>query len=583
MTEMSDQKRVVIASALSLAVIVVWSVLYRSAAPPPAATPPAASTAAPGADAPAGGASGATQPPGSAVSAAAAPASVIGDTEEQTFVVESDLYRVVLSNRGAIVRSWQLKRYNDASESPRQLDLVHTEAAQQTGNWPFSLQITDPQVEKAVNQALYRVIAGSGAAPPASLQAPAELEFAWSDGQTSVTKRLRFDATYIVHVDTSVQRGGQQVNHRLSWRGGFGDFAAFQAAQQMHAFTGLAGNIRVVTSGDLGVPDQRTIPAEVTGAFDVVGIEDRYFTGAFLPPEPAQGQPLPATMTLFGWQLVRTAQQDGKAVEQILPEVAAGSTSSEPLALRVFVGPKDLDVLKTVRPPLGALVQFGRWRGLIAEPLFYVLQWLHRYIPNYGWAIVVLTIAINTILYPLKLKSWRSMQRMQKVAPEIRAIQDRYKKYSMRDPRKAEMNKEVMAIYAREGVNPMGSCLPMLAQMPIWIGLWSMLTVAIELRHAPWIGWINDLSNPDPYYILPVLMAVLMYAAQKMTPMTATDPAQQRMMNLMPIMFGGMFVIFPVASGLVLYMLAQNVIGIAQQFHLNRTSPLKARPKRPAK
>ena len=175
------------------------------------------------------------------------------------------------------------------------------------------------------------------------------------------------------------------------------------------------------------------------------------------------------------------------------------------------------------------------------------------------------------------------MQRMQKVAPEVRPIQDRYKKYGMRDPRKAEMNKEVMAIYAREGINPLGSCLPMMAQMPIWIGLYSMLTVAIELRHAPWIGWIDDLSGPDPYYILPVLMAVLMYAAQKMTPMTITDPGQQRMMNLMPIMFGGMFVFFPTSSGLVLYILAQNVVGIAQQWHLNRSAPLKVPAKRAAK
>jgi YidC/Oxa1 family membrane protein insertase len=351
----------------------------------------------------------------------------------------------------------------------------------------------------------------------------------------------------------------------------------------MHAFTGAAGSIRVIAVDGLGVPDQETTPADLPGTFDVVGIEDLYFTAAFLPPEPPPGQPLPALMTISGRQLVRTVQRDGEAQQEILPEVAAGAAVSGPLALRVFVGPKDLEVLNTVRPPLGALVQFGRWFGWVAEPLFYVLVWLHQYVPNYGWAIVLLTIAINTILYPLKLRSWRSMQRMQKVAPEVRAIQDRYKKYSMRDPRKAEMNKEVMAIYAREGVNPMGSCLPMAAQMPIWIGLYSMLTVSIELRHAPWIGWINDLSGPDPYYILPVVMAVLMYAAQKMTPMTITDPAQQRMMNLMPIMFGGMFIFFPTSSGLVLYILTQNVVGIAQQWHLNRSSPLKAPAKRTAK
>jgi len=594
MSEMTDQKRVVIASVLSLLVIVVWSLLYRPAAPPPgAANAPAPSSAVPArvptAGVPVAGAmAGAGQPAGAAIAAGAASGAAMGDTAEKTIVVESDLYRVVLSNRGAVVRSWQLKKYNDASRPPRRLDLVHAEAAQESGNWPFSVQIGDAQVEQAANRSLYLVTPSAAAASGAPLTAPAEIEFRWSDGQVTIVKRLKFDSSYIVHVDSSVQRAGQPMAHRLAWRGGFGDFAAFQAARQMHAFTGLAGSIGVIAAGSLGVPEQGSTPADQPGSFDVVGIEDLYFTAAFLPPEPPPGQSAslpggPAMMTLSGRQLVRTVQRDGTAEQEIIPEVAAGSTVSGPLALRVFVGPKDLEVLKSVRPPLGALVQFGRWFGFVAEPLFYVLRWIHQYIPNYGWAIVVLTIAINTILYPLKLRSWRSMQRMQKVAPEIRSIQDRYKKYSMRDPRKAEMNKEVMAIYSREGINPLGSCLPMVAQMPIWIGLYSMLTVAIELRHAPWIAWIDDLSGPDPYYILPVLMALLMYAAQKMTPMTITDPAQQRMMNLMPIMFGGMFVFFPTSSGLVLYILAQNVVGIAQQWHLNRSSPLKVPAKRAAK
>jgi YidC/Oxa1 family membrane protein insertase len=585
---MSDQKRVVLAAALSLLVIVVWSLLYRPAAPRPGTpTSPAPSSVpagVPAAGAPTGGTTnGAAQPAVPAVAAGGVPAAVVGETAERGIVVESDLYRVVLSNRGAVVRSWQLKQYDDSNRPPRQLDLVNAAAAQQSGSWPFSLKIADAQLEQAANQALYVLAQPSaGASADATLTAPAEVEFRWSDGQFAVTKRLKFDSSYVVQVETSVQRQGQPVAHRIAWRGGFGDSAAFQVATRMQVFSGLAGSISVISVGNLGLPDQRTTPADRPGSFDVVGIEDLYFAAAFLPPEPPPGQPLPAVMTLSDWQLVRTIEEEGQSRQETLPEMAAGSTATGPLVMRVFLGPKDLDVLKTVRPPLNGLVRFG-WSGFIAEPLFYVLRWLHGYVPNYGWAIVVLTIAINTLLYPLKLKSWRSMQRMQKVAPEIRAIQDRYKKYSMRDPRKQEMNKEVMAVYGREGINPLGSCLPMVAQMPIWFGLYSMLMVAIELRHASWIGWIDDLSRPDPYYILPVTMAVLMYAAQKMTPTTITDPAQQRMMNLMPIMFGGMFIFFPVSSGLVLYILSQNVIGIAQQWHLNRTSPLKVPVKRAAK
>jgi YidC/Oxa1 family membrane protein insertase len=288
-------------------------------------------------------------------------------------------------------------------------------------------------------------------------------------------------------------------------------------------------------------------------------------------------------MTLTDWTLSHDVQNaDGKTEKDYVPEMAVSSARGEPINLRLMVAPKDLDQLKTVRPPLNELVQFG-WLTIIAEPLFYLLLWMHKYISNYGWAIVVMTIGLNMVLLPLRIRSQRSMQKMQKVGPEVRAIQDRYKKYSMRDPRKAKMNEEVMAVYSREGINPLGGCLPMALQMPIWYGLYRMLTVTIELRHAPWIGWIHDLSARDSYYILPILMAITMYIAQKMTPTPTTDASQQRMMALMPIMFGGMFIVFPVASGLVLYILTSNVVNMVQQWFLNRTAPMPVPAKGPRK
>jgi YidC/Oxa1 family membrane protein insertase len=180
-------------------------------------------------------------------------------------------------------------------------------------------------------------------------------------------------------------------------------------------------------------------------------------------------------------------------------------------------------------------------------------------------------------IFPLKMKSWRSMQKMQKVAPEIRQIQDRYKKYSMSDPRKKKMNEEVMAVYSREGINPMGSCIPMLFQMPIWWALWRVLNGAIELRHAPWIWWIHDLSAKDPYYILPIAMTITMYLTTKMTPQTTADPSQQKMMQFMPLFMGVIF--FRLSSGLNLYMFTSNLVGMAQQWYLNRTEPLPSRSK----
>ncbi len=571
MKELSDQTRIVVASALSLLVIILWGLFYR---PAPPARPVAPET---GTSAAAPASPGADSLSAASAAAPARSASAIADTTEKTLVVESDLYRVVLSNRGAVVRGWQLKKYTDADRNP--LNLVNTAAGEQTGNWPFLLQIPgDPQLEDAASRALYTVTA-SPAGSGSVVQAPATIEFKWSDGQTTIIKRLKFAPSYELQFESSVQRNGQFVPHRLAWRGGIGDFAVPPAARGMNAFTDSAGAIRTISPNNLGQSGNRTTPAEIPGNFEAVGLEDHYFAAAFLPPLAQPGQPVPATMTLSGRQLARNTVVDGKTQPEILPEVAAGMTTPDPLNLRVFVGPKDLDVLKNVQPPLDGLVQFG-WLGFIAAPLFYVLRWMHGFIPNYGWAIVILTVAINMLLYPLTLKSWRSMQKMQRVAPEIRSIQDRYKKYSLRDPRKQEMNKEVMAVYAREGINPMGSCLPTLVQFPIWYGVNRMLTATIELRHAPWFGWIKDLSARDPYYILPVAMVILMYVQQKMMPMTATDPSQQRMMNMMPLMMGAMFIFLPLSSGLYLYILTSSVIGVLQRLHLNRAAPIKASARR---
>jgi len=271
---------------------------------------------------------------------------------------------------------------------------------------------------------------------------------------------------------------------------------------------------------------------------------------------------------------------DGKDQSEPVPEVATAS-SETPAKMRVFVGPKDYDLLKKMNPPLHALVNFG-WLEVIADPLFHGLKWLHDYIPNWGWSIVALTLIINMVLFPLRISSYKTTMKMQRVAPEIKQIQDRYKKYKMNDPRKAEMNKEVMAVYSREGINPVGGCIPQLLQMPIWFGLYRALQGTIELRHAPWFGWITDLSAKDPYYILPVLMGASMYLASKMTPMTVTDPQQAQMMKIMPIGMAGMFMIIPYPSGLAVYILTSGLVGVVQQWYLNRTHPLPA-PAKPTR
>jgi YidC/Oxa1 family membrane protein insertase len=329
------------------------------------------------------------------------------------------------------------------------------------------------------------------------------------------------------------------------------------------------GKLNLLPYKKLGVSGNQSQPALEAGPLEVAGIEDQFFAAAFIPNGTDD-------FSLWHWTKNRTVTVDGKQESQPVAEMAAGSAQAVPLHVTMYVGPKDLALLGKVQPSLEGLVNFG-WTGVIAKPLLLFLQWLYRYIPNYGWVIVVLTLIINFALFPLRMTSWRSMQKMQKVAPEIRSIQDRYKKYGMTDPRKRKMNEEVMAVYQREGINPMGSCLPMMLQMPIWWALWRALTGAIELRHAPWILWIHDLSAKDPYYILPIAMAITMYLMTKMTPQMATDPAQQKMTMWMPLMFAAFF--FTLSSGLNLYMFTSNLVGVGQQYYLNRSQPLPSRSK----
>jgi YidC/Oxa1 family membrane protein insertase len=569
------EMRLLAASLLSMGVILLWT---RFFAPKPPLISPQTNRAVQSGPATAGNSTAATPasaggsalPKATASSVAAAArvnVTAKADTEERTLVVENDLYRVEFSNRGAVVKSWQLKKYLDDSKPQRVLDVVHPEAAQQTGGWPFALVLDDEQLQSAANGGLYQ-----SSSPASSLQAPGEVEFSWSDGHLEVSKHFRFDHTYVVRVETTVKMNGAPVTAGVAWLGGFGDLTVQNPApiDTVSVFYTENGKLTDIAAKKLDGPDKWT-PGVWQGGKDWAGIEDRYFTAAFLPPNGAA----PGTLETRYWRVSRTVQVDGKDAQEAVPQVA--TAAKQPLALRVYVGPKDYDDLKKMTPPLHALVNFG-WLEFIADPLFHGLKWLHGYIPNWGWAIVVLTLVINILLFPLRISSYKSTLKMQSVAPEIKQIQDKYKKYSMRDPRKAEMNKEVMAVYSREGINPVGGCFQMFLQMPIWIGLNTTLRYAIEMRHARWFGWITDLSAKDPYYVLPIVMGLSMYLVSKMTPMTSTDPQQQMMMKIMPVTMAGIFMISPISSGLAVYILTSSLVGILQQWWLNRAHPVTAAP-----
>jgi YidC/Oxa1 family membrane protein insertase len=574
--ELTTEQRLLLALVLSIVVVTVSDLLVfrhaksapqnqthstlptaqKQAAPPPvtpaAAPPPAAMPAAKTVKA----------PPRAPAMQAAAGTPQMAATSEQSVVVESSLYRVVLSNRGAVVRSWQLRRYHDESTPPKVLDVVHPPQNTQSEEWPLSLLMVDPKLQTEANNALFELKPG-----PVTLHAPATVNFSWSDGHLAVTKQIRFTNSYLIEIDTSVTLDGKPVVYAVAWRGGFGDQTVYHAADQVQVFYSDDGKLETIAPKKLGTSDHPEIPASIPGPLQFAGIEDHYFAAAFLTGD--------GPVSAWDWRTERQSPGEKAGTTEHVAEVAVGApeTTPGPVALKLFVGPKSLEVLGAVNPELRALVHYGIM-GVIAEPLFYVLRYIHDYVPNWGWAIVLLTIVLNTLLFPLKLSSWRSMQKMQKVMPEMKAIQARYKKYPMKDPRRQKMNEEIMELYKREGANPMGSCLPMLLQMPIWFALYEMLEVSIELRHAPWIFWIHDLSSHDPYYILPIGMIVAGYVMQKMTPITSPDPNQQKMMNFMPVVFGLLFM--RLSSGLILYIFTSYVIGITQQWYLNKTSPVIA-------
>src|SRR6266571_8022447 len=454
----TPELRILVASLLSFAVIILWAKFFGPKPPvqPPQSNRPAVTApAAPGAATPVPANPSQAPAIASALApAAAASVAVKRASQERTIVVENSLYRVEISNSGAVVRSWQLKNYKDDAKPQRVLDVVHPDASQQTGGWPFSVVLDDEQLQNAANGGLYQISSSATA-----LQAPAEVELAWSDGHLEVTKHFRFDHTYVVRAETSVKFNGNPIKAGLGWLGGFGDLTVTNPApvETVTTYYSEGGKITNYPHKKLDALDKWG-PGLWQGGKDFVGIEDRYFTAAFLP---AISTSAGALETRY-WKTSRTIQVNGQDALEPVPQVAAAA-SAQPLALRVYVGPKDYDDLKKMNPPLHGLINFG-WLEFVSEPMFHGLKWLHKYIPNWGWAIVVLTLVISILFLPLRISSYKTTLKMQKVAPEIKAIQEKYKKYKFNDPRKQEMQKETMAIYQSEGINPVGGCLPMLIQ-----------------------------------------------------------------------------------------------------------------------
>jgi len=563
--EPGSEKRLMLVFVLTFVVMLAFQPLLKKYFPQPAAPQQQSQPAQPQPATPT-----AAAPAVPAVVSAAAGVTKQAATETET-VVENDLYRITFTNRGAQVKSWILKKFdNDAQNGA--LDLVNTEAAEKFG-YPLSLWTYDADLRSKLSSVLY---VGSR---EGRQTAPATITFEYADQDLAVRKTFSFDHSYSVKVETSVTSKGSAVAALPAWPSGFGSQTtpAFYAS----AFIDFQFNKNIerrpircgftVFSKCTDISGGNTI----SGPFHWAGPTDQYFAAVFIPDDPNSA----AMVTLRNSMSVARDPQkpDSKEVTNVDVIGAAVGNLHGATVERVFVGPKELEVLQKVPVPgvsgadndLNGLVDFGFF-GIIAKPLFLWLKWMyHHVVPNWGWAIVLQTLILSLALLPLRITQMKSMLKMQRVAPQIKAIQEKYKKYGLRDPRKAPMNEEISALYKKEGVNPAGGCLPMLIQLPFLYAYYKMLSIALDLRHAHWL-WIHDLSAADPMFLLPIFMVVSMLVTQKMTPQPGVDPAQQRMMTvMMPLMMG--FIFFRLPAGLNLYYAESNLIQIAQQAVMNRT------------
>ena len=503
------------------------------------------------------GVSPAAQKPASSPASATTPvsaqggqpaASIAGAAAEESFSLDTSVYHVEFSNQGAIIRSWTLKKFKDSAGKP--LELVNRQGTPKSG-YPLGIYLRpgQPQPNPPLNQVLWR-------AHPSSDGLSIQYEF--SDGHLAAKKSVSFQKdSYFVQVSSEVMLEGAGLPHLIQWRGGFGDLAVTNAASHLAFIHYDSDKKKLISDAE---KEAKNGPVNNEGRFSFAGLEDQYFTAAFLPQENDTTQ-----TTLFS-DSVTTAFNKA---EEKFPGVAVGGGPRNQMGF--YVGPKDLDGLKAVNPKLENVIDWGIF-GFIAKPLFLILEWANRAaVHNYGWAIILVTVFINIAMFPLKLTNLKSMRKMQVIQPDLAKLNEKYKGIGMKDPRAAQKQQEMMDLYKKHGVNPMGGCIPLLVQLPFLWGFYKVLSVAIEMRHAEWL-WVTDLSQPETIAIrmLPLIMIATSFLLQKMTPMApGGDPSQQKIMQFMPLMYG--FLFWSASSGLVLYWLTGNVVGIAQQWFFNKT------------
>jgi YidC/Oxa1 family membrane protein insertase len=543
-------KRVIVFLVLSLAIILGFDLFMRQMGwlpePPPAqdgsAQAPGSSERDPAPAIPAGKDGSSTSPniANQSSSKSGAPASGIPlPSSEQTVTVETDLVRAELSNRGGVIRSWELKRYHTGPPDKKPVQLVY-----QGGKFkgPLSMTVANADLDKTIREGLYTIEKDFTKLDAAHPVGHVTMQFHDAAAHIGVEKRLTFHHdSYLVDISFAIEGVTESFDVGLGTNFGIVEWG--------DGFIGLIGSASQVDNKiEKETPEKEL---ERKGSVQWVALQDKYFLSVLMPKEGAAA-------------LAKT--EDPKIVSAGVRMAAPGSASS--VALQLYAGPKEYDILRSLGVGLEDMIDFGwfiygSWTIVksVAKPIFYVLRFIHDYVGNYGVTIILLTCMIKILFVPLQYKSYKSMKMMRVIQPKIKEVQEKYK--GDRD----RLNKELMKLYRDQKVNPLGGFLPMFLQMPVFISLFNVLYMTIDLRQAPFMLWVTDLSLQDPFYVLPVLMGVSMFIQQKITPNTM-DPTQAKIMLMLPIGMTFLFINFP--AGLVLYWLTNNTLTITQQLVTDR-------------
>jgi YidC/Oxa1 family membrane protein insertase len=546
------ERRVLLAIFLSFLVLYAYQNLLVKPVPKPASGAAANGSSAPGrvpataspdlvAEAPLAAPAASASTPSHP---AAAP--VVSETTERDIRVETRDVIAVFTNRGARLKSWRLKRYFDPQKQPQ--ELVENKIPSQP--LPFTLRTSDESTNATLNGALYAV---TGAPTETVSSSAVNLRFEYRDASgLSAVKQFHLEPTsYVFTFHASVTQAEGAPPPTVVWGPAVGDTGEVSSySQKAEALLYHDGKVQRVPPKDFAKQ------SVFEGDFKLAGVDDNYFmTGALFPG--------PATVAFQALSIPPPAGSKAPPRELVSFSISVKKTDAP---AKFFAGPKDFDVLVAIDRDLTRVINFGTF-AVIVVPLLRSLKWVNGFVGNYGFSIAILTIIINAIMFPLRHKSAVSMRKMQEIQPQVKAIQDRYAKLKATDPAKQKMNSEMMALYKEKGVNPASGCVPMLLTFPVLFAMWSLLQTSIELRGAPWFGWIHDLSVHDPYYVLPLIMGGTQIWQQRITPATGMDPAQQKMMMFMPVIFTVMFLWLP--AGAAIYYGVTNIWVIGQQYLTN--------------